>query len=799
MSSIRTLAKSFASGELTPELFGRVDFKKFAEGLALCRNFITLAHGPAINRPGTQIVSEVKNSANATRLIPFNYNSTQTYAIEVGGGYFRFHSLGGTLAYTAPAAYNGGTAYAIGDMASSGGTNYYCIAATTGNAPPNATYWYAMPSSYYEIPNAYAAADVINIHYVQSSDVLTLVHPSYPVMELRRYGATNWQFSTPTFSPPTNCPTSPVAAGSPKSGTTVNTYVVTSVASGTLQESVASATCSETNDLTVAGNKNSISWVAPAGAVPIRYNVYKLSQGLYSYIGTAGSSPFVDQNITPNPASTPPIYTAVFGSATNYPAAVSYCEQRRVFGGTTAQPQNLWMTRSGTESDMSYSIPSRDDNSIAIRIAAREASGILHIIPVTDIILLTAGGEWKLSSVNSGAITPTTLSVKPQSHSGANNVTPVIIGNVALYGAAMGGHIRELAFAWQANGYVSSDISLLAPHLFDYYTINDMCYSRGPIPLVWAISSSGKLLGMTYVLDQQVAAWHQHDTGNGDVFEACTTIAEQGEDMLYLIVKRTINGATKRYVERLHTRQYTTLADAFFVDCGTTYYNAGTFTRSGTTMTVTMTAHGLTTATPYYFAMSDTSFGAAPTGAQYTVTVTDANTFTITVANAGATSGTITQQVTTISGLSWLEGRTVAVFADGAVIPQQVVTGGVVTLPVGAAKVTVGLPIQADLQTLPVAMQVDGSFGQGRPKNINKVWLRMYRSSGVYVGEDFNDMVPYKQRTNEVYGAPPSMVSDEIEIVLPPAWGRNGQVCVRQNDPLPLDIAAITMEIVLGG
>ena len=798
--SVRNLLRSFSAGELTPELYGRVDFAKFAEGLALCRNFITLAHGPAINRAGTQFISEVKDSSKKTRLIPFSYNSQQNFAIEVGEGYFRFHFEGSTLAHGNQVAYSGVQVYAIADLREYGGVVYYSLqAGNVGHTPDiSPTWWYAMPADYYEIPNSYAAVNLMNIHYVQSSDVLTLVHPSYPPTELRRYGATDWRTSIPTFSPPTNYPTG-VTATPTLAGAISYSYVVTSVAETTLQESSQSGVGSCNNDLTIAGHYNTVTWTAPSGAAPIRYNVYKLINGIYGYIGTSASLAFIDNNITPNVATTPPIYTTVMSSASNYPAAVSYHEQRRWFAGTIAEPQNFFATRSGTESDMSYSLPAKDDNALRVRIAAREASAILHILPISDLILLTASGEWKISSVNSGAITPTTLSVKPQSHFGASDVTPVIVGNVALYPSARGGHLREISFNWQANGYVSSDISLLATHLFDYFTILDMAFSKGPYPILWCISSTGKLLGMTYVLDNQIAAWHQHDTGEGDVFEACTTITEEDEDMLYVVVKRTINGTAKRYVERIHTRKFDTLADAFFIDCGATYYNAGTFSRTGTTMTITMVAHGLTTATSYSFAFSDTSFGDVPDGTAYVITVTGVDAFTITVPDAGATSGTVTQQVATLTGASWLEGREVNILVDGAVEPRKTITGGSVTFDTPGAKIQIGIPIQADLVTLPMAAQIDPAFGQGRPKNVNKVFLRLLRSSGILAGPDFGHLVPYPQRTIESYGTPPYLMSKEIEITLTPTWGESGQMSIRQNDPLPVNLASITLEVAVEG
>lgn len=690
--SQRQLAKSFSSGELTPELFGRIDLAKFQAGLALCRNFEILPHGPAANRPGTEFVSEVKNSAVKTRLIPFTYSITQTMAIEVGAGYFRFHSQAGTL-------LNAGIPY--------------------------------------EVANTFAEADLFDIHYVQSADVLTLTHPNYPVQELRRLGAVNWTLTAPTFQAPTNVPTAATAVPTPSGvATTSYQYVVTAVNKDNLEETIAStASVVVTNDLTLVAHYNTVSWVAPATGNIVRYNVYKLSNGLYGFIGQAAGLTFVDNNITADVSRTPPINDTGFNDAVgNYPAAVSYFEQRRCFAGSANLPQNFWATRSGTESNLSYSIPTRDDNRIAFRIAAREASAIRHIVPAASLILLTPSCEYRINP-NGDIITPAMTSVKPQSFIGCNNVTPVLVGNSILFAQALGGRIREMSYSWQASGYQTNDISILAPHLFDYNNIVDMAYSRAPYPILWAVSSNGALLGMTYVPEQQIAAWHHHDTTNG-AFEAVCTITEtpagtvSSEAMLYAIVRRTIGGVTKRYVERMHTRYFATAADAFFVDCGATYNDAPTLT---------------------------------------------------------------------VSGLSWLEGQTVSILADGAVHPQQMVIGGKITLQQPASKVQVGLPITADLQTLPLALQVDGAAGIGRQKNVNKAFIRVDRSSGIFAGPSFDKLTEVKERTTEPYGSPPSLKSGEVSVAVAPSWGPDGALCIRQSDPLPLTIVSIAVEVATGG
>ena len=522
MANIRTLQRSFSGGEISPEMFGRNDDAKYQSGLARCRNFITKPQGPAENRAGFQFVRAVKDSSKKTRLIPFTYSTTQTMVIEVGAGYFRFHTQGATL--------------------------------LDSGVP-------------YEISNPYAEADLLDLHYVQSADVMTIVHPNYAPRELRRLGALNWQLTTISFSAPVSAPTGVSATPNVVDTTYTYSYVVTAVSVDGFSESVASSAATCTNNLFTTGNSNYLAWSAVTGAS--RYNVYKMQGGMYGYIGQTTGLSIVDDNISPDLGKTPPIYETVFNTSGEYPAAVSYFEQRRCFAGTTNKPQNIWMTRSGTESAMSYSLPIRDDDRIAFRVAAREANTIRHIVPLTQLLLLTSSAEWRVTSLNSDAITPNTISVRPQSYVGASNVQPVIINNSLIYGAARGGHVRELAYNWQASGFITGDLSLRAPHLFDTFDIVDMAYAKAPQPMVWFVSTSGRLLGLTYVPEQQVGAWHWHDTDG--VFESCTVVAEGGEDALYCVIRRTINGASVRYVERMASRQFSDQADAFFVDCGATY------------------------------------------------------------------------------------------------------------------------------------------------------------------------------------------------------------------------------------
>ena len=685
MTTIRTHSRSFAGGEVTPEFWGRIDDLKYQTGLATCRNFLVLPHGPVANRPGTEFVRAVKNSAKVTRLIPFSFSTTQTMVLEFGDLYIRFHTMGATL--------------------------------LSGGVP-------------YEVVTPYLEADLTDLRYVQSADVLTIVHPNYAPRELRRLGATNWVLATINFNPAISAPAAPtVTATRADSPTNLRDYLykVTAMGDGGIEESLGSptGTTNQTNNLFQTGAFNTITWGAVSGAG--RYRVYREDNGLFGYVGETDALTFKDEGVTANLAITPPNIKTTFGSAGNYPAAVSYYQQRRVFAGTTNEPQNVWMTRSGTESNITYSLPSRDDDSLGFKVAAREANTIRHIVPMQDLVLLTSSAEWRVDASN-GPLTPSNTPVGPQSYIGVNNVAPLIVNNSLIYAAARGGHVREMGFSQDAGGYITGDLSLRATHLFDTLRIEDMAYAKAPIPFCWMVSSNGKLLGFTYIPEQQIGAWHQHDTINGE-FESIAVVAEGEEDALYCIVRRQINGQSVRYVERLHTRTFVGQQDAFFVDCGLTY--------------------------------------------------------------SGAPADTIT-------GLNHLEGQEVAILIDGAVHPRRTVTGGSITLDVEGSVIHIGLPITADIKTLPLAFET-GGMGQGRVKNVNKVWLRVFRSSGIFTGPSFGRLTEAKQRTTEDWGTPPALKTEEIEVMVESDWTDSGSIYVRQADPLPLTILSMALEVSIGG
>lgn len=878
--AIRQYQRAFNGGEVSPSMFARIDDGKYQTGMALCKNFLIEPQGPIVMRPGFKYVNHTKHAGKKARLIPFNFSISQTMVLELGERYVRFHTQGQTV---------------LGN-----------------NGQP------------YEIETPYIEADLFDIHYVQSADVMTLVHPNYPPKELRRYGATDWRLVDIKFGSSLSAPTGLSASQTINKDVTnptdyKRTYAVTALLADGTEESVRSSSvtidCNPYGD----GSYNTIRWNAVAGAG--LYRVYRDQGGVWAYVGQTDTTQIIDENITPDASITPPHYDDAFysskgitsvrvnnggsgyvpakyitdfvnvceydwgdgykqqstgfpvniqskanltweiedpnghgsgadirlitgetyaatggpasggrtacvtgieirsrgigydnpklvikchnrhwqlatlyrfplttshdvpkivvtdstgygadlvpviengrvvsvtirsggqnysspnlsvvsstgggaslsanvGQAPDYPGAVSYFEQRRWFGGTQNRPNNLWATRPGTEADMSFSLPSQSDDRIAVRVAAREANRILHIVPLAQLMLMTGAAEWRVSPLNSDAITPESMSVRPQSYVGASNVQPLVVGSSMIYGAGRGGHLRELGYNYEAGGYISGDVCLRAPHLFDNLTIVDLAYSKAPSPVVWAVSSSGKMVAMAYVPEQQVGGFSTIET-KGSIESACV-VAEGDEDIVYVEVMRTVNGQAVRFVERMNERQYTDLKECVYVDCAGTY------------------------------------------------------------------RGEAKKEIT---GLTWLEGETVSILADGAVEPQQVVKDGKITLIYPAEIVHVGLPFIADMKTLPAAMALqDGSYGSGHKKNVREVFFRVVNSSGTQAGPSFDKLSEYPSRSTEFAGNVPDPITDEIGFQIQPQWSQSGQVCVRQKYPLPLRIVSMTTVLEL--
>lgn len=451
-------------------------------------------------------------------------------------------------------------------------------------------------------------------------------------------------------------------------------YKVTAIDSGS-RETLPSAEVSITNDLDVEGAQNSFSWHAVAGAE--RYRVYKLRNGLLGFLGevehAAGQATFsfIDDNtLQVDLGLTAPRQDASLGTG-DHARCSAFFEERLMLGGTRSRPQVLFGTRTGTDGDMTFHIPVQDTDRIEKEIAAAERLTIRHLVPLGDLLVLTSSGEWRVTSDSRGAVTPESITARQQSSVGCSDVTPVIVSNSVLFAGAFDGHLYELGFSEQAGGYVPGDVCLRATHLFDDFTIRDLGYAKVRVKSAWVCSSSGKLLGLSYLPAEQVGAWHRHDTLGS--FRSVCVVTEGGYDSLYLCVRRTIGGVEVHYIERIRLLpRPKTLADSFYVDSGLSFTNG--------------------------------------TGSPVTV--------------ISGLDHLIGQTVTALVDGSVQSGKVVN--GSGEITLSPALQPG--------KTAHIGLPTVAELETLPATLNSDGGYGQSRTKNVTHVALKVLGSARFDIG-----------------------------------------------------------------
>lgn len=731
------IQRSFVGGELDPKLGARADLGKYLTGLSTCRNFVVHKHGGVSNRPGTKFVAEVKGSAANVTLIPFLFEAAaQSYIIEAGSGYFRFYYQGAPVVVSGVAAWSGATAYVVGDLVVSGGVNYYCILAHTNQIPPNATYWYPLTDDIYEVPSPYTSGDASQVAWTQSADTLTLAHPSHAPRSLQRLGPTNWVLSTIITTPTIGTPINEAGIAGAAGARTFR-YKVTAAKDPTFEESLASATITiaAAADPTVAA-PHTLSCDPVTGAIEYYWYADPYNNGVFGFIGASLGPAFSDVGFLPDYTVTPPINRSLFASTSNYPAKVSYHGQRLVFGRSVNQPETVWASKVGAYNNFSISTPIQDDDSVEFVIASTILQPVAHLVGLKKLLVLTDEGEWMIYGDQDGILRPTAINPNQEGYAGAkSDVVPVVVGNSVVYVQARGTVVRELSFDQSQGGFAGQDLTNYSSHLFDGYSIRSMAYARQPHSILWVVRSDGTLLGATYVKEQEVLAWHRHDTGASGVFERIAVLPDNtaGEDVLYAIVKRTIDGSTVRYVEVFASRHVVdVVTDAIFMDATITY--------SGTPVT--------------------------------------------TITGLDHLEG---EPVAILADGS--------VISDGS-LPAYTVAAGSVTLPAAKAVVHVGIPITyPDVVTLD--LDVQGSNIRDKKKRVQGLSALVLDSGvGFYAGPDANNLIEHRL---ELWQPVPTLMNGLAEVLLTCTYEEKGRVMVRVKDPLPFTLLALMPLTEIGG
>ena len=671
MARVAVQLTNFTGGELSPRLDGRNDLTKYASGCKTLENMIVYPHGSAARRPGTQFVAEVKDSTKKTRLIPFEFSTTQTYMLEFGNQYIRFYKDNGVI--------------------------------LSGGSP-------------YEIVSPYLEAELFEIKFAQSADVMYICHPNHAVRKLSRTGHTAWTLTEVNF---TNGP----YLDNNITTTTFTTSAHTVGAGRTLTASAITGINSDTGFQTTDVGRL-VQFRDGHGKITARTSTTVVTIEILTDMGSSSSS--TDWSL------------GAFSNTTGHATCVTFFEQRLVFAGTKSQPQTLFFSKSGDYENMDENRGGTvaDDDAIIYTIASNQVNAIRFMTATRTLIVGTAGGEFAVSGGGTDvAITPTNILIKKQSNHGAANLDAIAVGNVTLFLQRAKRKIRELAYNFDVDGYLAPDMTILAEHISES-GITQMAYQQEPNQIIWCVRTDGQLIALTYQREQQVVAWHRHifggsfSTGNAVCESVAALPTDDNEYQLWVIIKRTINGVTKRYVEYLHTFDFDE-----------------------------------TDNTDFNFLDSQLSYSGSP--------------------------------VTSISGLSHLEGQTVAILADGATHPRKTVTSGSISLERSASKVKVGLPYTSLLQTMRLDAGSQDGTSQGKTKRIFDITLRIYESIGIEVGPDLNNMerIPFRSSATLMDQAIPVFTGDK-EIEFRGNYETDGYVYVRQDQPLPLTILSLYPRLV---
>jgi hypothetical protein len=742
MARVAVQLTNFTGGELSPRLDGRNDLAKYASGCKTLQNMIVYPHGSAARRSGTSFVAEVENSAEKTRLIPFEFSTTQTYILEFGNEYIRFYKDGGAIleanktitgitqadpgvvSITSHGFSNGDTIVISGvvGMTEVNGKRFKVANVNTNDfelqdidgVDVDTTSFTAYSSGgvanrVYQIATTYLTADLFQIKYAQSADVMYLCHPEYSVKKLSRTGHTSWTITEVDFTNGPYLDDNITAVTFSTSAHTVGTGI-------TLTASTATFASTDVGRL--------VRFRDGYGEITAFTSTTEVTITIIEDMGSSSSS--TDWSL------------GAFSDTTGYPSCVTFYEQRLVFAGTEAQPQTLYFSRSGDYENMFENRGGTiaDDDAIIYTIASNQVNAIRFLSATRTLIVGTVGGEFSVSGGGSDdPVTPTNILIKKQSNHGCANIDAIPVGNVTLFLQRAKRKIRELAYNFDVDGYVAPDMTILAEHISES-GVNEMSYQQEPNQIIWGVREDGQLIGLTYQREQQVVAWHRHIFGGAfsTGTAVCETIAtiptNDKEYQTWVIVKRTIDGVTRRYVE---------------------YLNQFDFDED-----------------------DETSFNFLDSQLSYDGSAT-----------------------TTISNLDHLEGQVVSVLANGSAHPDRTVTNGSITLARSSTKVKVGLPYTSILQTMRIDAGSQNGTSQAKTKRIYNITVRLYESLGVEVGPDLNNMesIPFRSSA-QLMNEPIPVFTGDKEVEFRGNYETDGYIYVRQTQPLPLTVLSLYPELI---
>ncbi len=613
-STFKTHQVAMVGGEVAPALWYRSDLEKVKVALAKCRNFIPFAHGGTSFRPGTWYVGSTKNNGKAI-LIPMSFTSEPSVHIETGNGYMRFF-IDGEPVIKSGVPYEIATQYTSNDLDNiryvQSADVLYIV---DGHHKPQQLKRYANDNWLLEPLNFKNGPfmkendtdDTITISSYGGStgkigDTVTVNSSSnmFVPEDIGRLINIRYTMEAKQISRGRVDANSPSVIAGPWvidgefeiTGTFKTVDDVTIASSVEIQYSIDNGitwqvfdsflNMHSTNRVKITGELNSEDYNDVIPKIRL-YNVGDIQPFTwilkYSRQEVNGILE-ITQYLSPTQVRcrvkrkclylnipTKKWSLGAWGDVPGWPAVITFHQDRLTLGRTPTSPFDIWQSVTGDYHNFGISEPVEADDSVKIPIRSRSLDEIQGLISLKDLIVLTTGGEWRITgSAEGNAITPDSMYISSQGYRGSHPIEPMISGASVLFVQKFGKRVRDLAYSFESDGYDSVDLSIFATHLFDDYTIVDWCYQQEPWSVLWLVRSDGKLLGLTYMKEQEVWAWHMHDVGG--IVESISSAPGLTEDEVYMIVRRNINGNDVRYIEKLSSKPET-----MHLDCAVVAYD----------------------------------------------------------------------------------------------------------------------------------------------------------------------------------------------------------------------------------
>jgi len=498
------------------------------------------------------------------------------------------------------------------------------------------------------------------------------------------------------------------------------------------------------------------------------------------------------------------------------PTKVSFFEQRLVYGASINKPQTIWGSKSSSFLDFGVSDTIVESDAITFTLASGEQNKFQWMLSSRRLLIGTLGDEWSVGGYGAPLSYKSVVSTR-QTNQGSEAQKPIMIGSATLFIERLGRAVNEFIYDYNSDSYGVIDTTLLAPHLFQNYSILHWAYQQAPFGIIWSTRDDGRLLGFTYQRKHKVMGWHEHSTDGKFITVVSIPSKEHREDSVWFSVLRYINGSFRLYKEKL-TPEFkgTNVFDAWFVDAGASVEKTAEIKLAqvvGSTLELLVTKdqvfafkqwvqiRGVVVDNPEINTILSRPVMVT---AYEDSTIPDLKKLTVSL--EGATyegdaplllkDAKVYAGFTDVAGLDFLEGKTVSILLNGAVSPPQQVVNGEIDLPVIAYKLTVGLPFKSTYIPLEADLELATGTTLGRNQRVTQIAVKVQQSVGMKIGRtlDALEEVPFRAPTHLTGQAVP-LFTGWVYKSFPEGYENKTQIVIQQDQPLPLTVIGTVDEI----